>query len=243
MPSGTRQPAYPAAPNQVTPPNQPPSLPPPGQPPPLPPGPPPRRAPRWLTWLGKKVLGWLIFVLLTVLALAWAYDHFFGSDGGGPTGTEGGGGRMETNNLMANDPYVQVRYIYTDIAQGKPDMVCDRFDPRARQQFARNMMGLDDCHQVAMALHERVEAGKATEYASSVGFNTPSALAPSVAAMAPGDTITIDSCEHAVEGGPALGVFVLTKLGHKNQWLVTEHRPGPTECPNASGPSPTSPGR
>ncbi|WP_406640501.1 hypothetical protein [Amycolatopsis sp. WGS_07] len=42
--------------------------------------------------------------------------------------------------------------------------------------------------------------------------------------------MTIDSCTFKVSGGPALGVFQVTKVD-KGQWLITGHTTGPDKCP------------
>jgi hypothetical protein len=41
-------------------------------------------------------------------------------------------------------------------------------------------------------------------------------------------TATIDSCLLNVEGGPALGVFIVTKIDQN--WIVTGHQAGPKQC-------------
>ncbi|KMS69788.1 hypothetical protein ACZ91_66465, partial [Streptomyces regensis] len=124
-----------------------------------------RRPPRWLVWLGKKVLAWLIAILLLALAATWAYNHFFGDSGDGKTTEEyaqEGGGTYRTNELLSDEPYEAVRQVYDAIAQDDPttgeplvDKACGRFAERTQQRFAENL-GFGDCKEAVLALHEQV---------------------------------------------------------------------------------------
>lgn len=194
-----------------------------------------RRAPRWLTWLGKKLLGWLVAVLLLALAATWAYNHFFGSGDSGQTTKEyarGGGGSYHATELLADNPYAAVRSVYDAIAQADPDTgmpdadkACGRFDEAAQQRFAENL-GFDDCRRAVNALHEQVT--HVNDYAESV---YPRGYLPT------STTERIDSCSFTISGGPALGVFTVEKLAHEGQWLITGHETGPDTCPGQASPS------
>lgn len=192
-----------------------------------------RRPPRWLTWLGKKLLGWLVAFLLLALAATWAYNHFFGTGDSGQTTEEyarGGGGSYHATELLADSPYAAVRSVYDAIAQADPDTglpdadkACGRFDEATQQRFAENI-GAADCREAVNALHEQVT--HVNDYAESV---YPRGYLPT------STTERIDSCSFTISGGPALGVFTVEKVEH-DQWLITGHEAGPETCPR-QGPS------
>jgi hypothetical protein len=60
-----------------------------------------------------------------------------------------------------------------------------------------------------------------------------------VSGSVPGDVVTIDSCSFSITGGPALGVFTVTKV-ELGQWLITGHAPGPSRCNGTPTTTPTS---
>lgn len=187
-----------------------------------------RRPPRWLTWLGKKLLGWLVAFLLLALAATWAYNHFFGTADSDQTTEEyarGGGGSYHATELLADTPYAAVRSVYDAIAQADPDTglpdadkACGRFDEATQQRFADNV-GSADCREAVNALHEQVT--HVNDYAESV---YPRGYLPT------STTERIDSCSFTISGGPALGVFTVEKVEH-DQWLITGHAAGPETCP------------
>src|SRR5699024_4218748 len=77
------------------------------------------RAPRWLRWLARKLLAWLIFVLLTIIALYAAFNYFFGDDDTNQQpAAESGGGTYHTNDILPDKPYEAVRTLYEMIATG-----------------------------------------------------------------------------------------------------------------------------
>nr|WP_255375704.1 hypothetical protein [Saccharomonospora sp. CUA-673] len=197
-----------------------------------------RKPPRWLVWLGKKVLAWLIAFLLLAIAATWAYNHFFGDSGAGQTTeeyAEHGGGTYRTNELLSDEPYEAVRQVYDAIAQTDPEtggplvpQACGRFAERTQQTFAENL-GHADCREAVRALHEEVT--HVNDYAESIftrGYLPTS------------EQERIDSCSFTISGGPALGVFVVEKQDHAGQWLITGHEPGPENCPAPPAPQPSN---
>ncbi|PXY17133.1 hypothetical protein [Prauserella endophytica] len=188
-----------------------------------PPAPPRRRVPGWLRWLGKKILGWLIFFLLLALALTWAYNYFFGSDEGDSTksAAQMGGGKYHTNEVLSTRPHVAVQKIYQLVAEGSYERACVRFDNDRgiEQKFARDL-GYPDCRQAVLGL--QTEVSHVTDYSRSIypQYYDPNAT-----------TLRIDSCDFEISGGPALGIFTLTKV-ERDQWLITGHEPGPKVCPD-----------
>jgi len=199
------------------------------------PGPPRRKAPRWLTWIGKKVLGWIIAIVLLAIAGTIAYNHFFPSDAGKSSEevAKEGGGRYHTNHIFSKNPYEAVRFVYQDIAQGSFEDACGRFqyDPTKnidiQSKFAADL-GQSDCRAAVQAINAQVT--NKNSYAESL----PSYISEPLT----GDVVTIDSCTFPIQGGPALGVFTVTKV-ELGQWLITGHTAGPAKCPPLP-PTPTS---
>lgn len=141
----------------------------------------------------------------------------------------------KATNLHASDPYEAVRRVYEDVAAGNGATACLHFDERAREQFSKNL-GYPACEEAAIAL-----SGKVTDvnaYAESLPSTAPDDAAWAAVEKVPrGGTLSVDSCKAAansggVTGGPVLGTFVVTRLEDAagEQWLITDHKPGPTKC-------------
>lgn len=189
-----------------------------------------------MEWLGKKIIGWLIFFLLLAITLTWAYNHFLGKDDDNSTeaAAEQGGGSYHTREILSSEPYEAVRQVYNKTAQEDPgtnepsvDQVCGNFDRETQDLFARNT-GHSDCRQAVLGLHEEVD--HVTDYARSIRPQYYEANT---------STLRVDSCDFDIRGGPALGVFTVQQV-ERGQWLITDHDPGPRTCPDPShtpGPS------
>ncbi|GLY63581.1 hypothetical protein [Amycolatopsis taiwanensis] len=193
------------------------------------------RAPRWAKRLAGKLLSALLFFLVLAIAGKLAYDHFFPSNDDNRPASETGGGTYHANKILSTQPYEAVRTVYDAIAQKDPnpeDMVaraCGRFREDIQQKFAVDL-GFADCHAAVLALHEQVT--NVNSYAESI---------PSYRSGQPTDSVRIDSCSFSISGGPALGVFTVTKV-EKSQWLITGHEPGPPTCAGTSAKTvPTTP--
>ncbi len=196
-----------------------------------------RKVPGWLQWLGKKILGWLVFFLLLAIFATWAFNELFGSNDDNSTEAAArmGGGTYHTEELLAKEPYEAVRKVYDAIAQEDPGTnrpliaeACGRFDNDngIQQRFAENTGDHPDCRHAVIALHEQVT--HVNDYAESIfpRWYDPDAT-----------TVRIDSCDFDIQGGPALGVFTVTKV-EMGQWLITDHEPGPSVCEaNPTGPT------
>lgn len=185
-----------------------------------------RRAPRWLRWLGMKLLAWLIFFLLTAIALTWAANYFLGSDEGEqPPAAKTGGGTFHTNTILATKPYEAVRGVYDAIAKGaEPRYACGRMDRETQRAFAAHL-GYANCRTAVRDLQTQVT--EVNDYAESM----PSSVSKPIT----GDTVRIKSCEFGISGGPALGGFTVSKV-ERGQWLITGHRSGPEHCTSPSTP-------
>ena len=192
------------------------------------------KAPRWLRWLGKKVLGWVIFALLTALALTWAYNYFLGEDEQQPSAAKTGGGTYHVNEILPKNPYEAVRTLYASIAKAsvtdspKPRLICGSFNRSTQQAFAEHL-GYPNCKRAALGLAGQVDHVNA--YAESI----PSSLSQPLRR----DRVRINSCDFGISGGPALGTFTVRKV-ERGQWLIVGHSRGPRRCPAGSaGAEPT----
>lgn len=199
------------------------------------------KMPNWLTWLIRKVVGWAVALLLIGLAATWAYHHYFPSTTAGTdtkTVTDSGGGTYHTNHVFSTDPYDAVAKVYKFIASppdvGSPKypvQACGLFDEPVQAKFARDILpsGDGNCLTAVLNLHPQVTDPDAYfESISNVSGSPQSA------------TMTINSCDFDIQGGPALGVFTVTRV-EQGQWLITDHAPGPAKCPAAPATTPTTP--
>ncbi|MEU0530393.1 hypothetical protein [Amycolatopsis tolypomycina] len=201
-----------------------------------------RRAPKWVTWLGKKVLAWVLAFILLAVAGTWLYNHFFPNDSGKTSAqlAQEGGGKYHTNHVFSTNPYEAVRMVYHNIAQGRVDDACGRFQNEGQRdvqtQFAQ------DIAQTFRQNAAQADCKKAVEFLATQVTNKndyAESLPSSVSEPLPGDTVTIDSCTFPITGGPALGVFTVSKV-EKGQWLITGHAIGPARCSGAPTVAPTS---
>nr|AXL06264.1 hypothetical protein [uncultured bacterium] len=186
-----------------------------------------RRAPRWLAWLGKKVIAWVLAFILLAVAGTWLYNHFFPSNSGKTSAqlADEGGGTYHTNHILSTSPYEAVRQVYDAVAQNLVPQACGRMREDVQQKFAQDL-GYADCQVAVHELNRQVK--NKNDYAESM----PSYVSEPI----PGDTFTISSCQFGIRGGPALGAFTVQKV-EKGQWLITGHTNEPTPCPP---PTPTS---
>ncbi|HVV14329.1 hypothetical protein [Amycolatopsis sp.] len=193
-----------------------------------PPDPRPRiRMPRFVKRALASVLSALIFIAVLGIAGKLLYDHFFPSQDDDRPASETGGGTYHANKILSTEPYEAVRKVYQQIAQGRPDLACGYFDIPVQQKFATDL-GYADCQQAVLDLKTQVTS--VNDYAESLPSNVTENY---------GDTVVVDSCRFTISGGPALGVFTVTKV-EKGQWLITGHEPGPKTCaPATSAATPT----
>ncbi|MDQ7807689.1 hypothetical protein Q5425_28475 [Amycolatopsis sp. A133] len=218
-----------------------------GQPPLIPPGyqlvpVERRRAPKWVSWLGKKVLAWVLAFILLAVAGTWLYNHFFPNDAGKTSAqlAQEGGGKYHTNHVFSTNPYEAVRMVYHNVAQGRVDDACGRFQNEGQRDIQTRFA--QDIAQTFRQSTAQTDCKKAVEFLATQVTNKndyAESLPSSVSAPLPGDTVTIDSCTFPVTGGPALGVFTVSKV-EKGQWLITDHAIGPSKCSSAPTATPTS---
>jgi hypothetical protein len=185
---------------------------------PPPPSPRPKlKMPRFVKRILASVLSALIFLAVLGVAGKLLYDHFFPPQDDDRPASETGGGTYHANKILSTEPYEAVRKVYQQIAQGRPDLACGYFDTPVQQTFATDL-GYGDCQLAVLDLKTKVT--NVNDYAESI---------PSSVSEQYGATVTVDSCRFTISGGPALGVFTVTKV-EKGQWLITAHAPGPRTC-------------
>ncbi|MGW4397512.1 hypothetical protein ACWEHA_19695 [Amycolatopsis nivea] len=181
-----------------------------------------RPVPRWVKRLGGKILGWVIALVILGILINWGYHQIFPSDDGKTSAqiAAEGGGTYHTNHIFSTNPNEAVRFVYHNIAQGRVADACGRFREDIQDKFAKDTTGQPDCKVAVEKLHAQVK--NVNDYAES--------LPSYVSGPTPPPVVKIDSCSFSVSGGPALGVFEVTKVD-KGQWLITGHSSGPEKCP------------
>lgn len=208
-------------------------------PPPFPPGgqpgsqtgqardPRPRRPKRpvWRTLLGSKLFRRLVYILIAIIALNTAYQHYFGVDDSDDA-AKTGGGKTRTNLVLPTTPRETVRLLYDHITKPAPVEACQLFTPQAAKSFASNMHTAT-CQIAINELNAKVT--------SKAMYAEP--VFPSHLSQPPmGNTMRISSCELEVQNGERLGEFTLRKIS-KGQWIITGHQREPRPCPSHSGSS------
>lgn len=201
-----------------------------------------KRPPAWLTAAAGKVVTALLVLAAVVIGIGWAIDHFLGGEEPQAPAQQAKQNRdtpIEAEGQhWANNPYEAVRRIYHDIADGDVEYACLRFTEGSAERFAANT-GHSSCTATARSAHNEVAHQKGqNDYAESIPSYVPPEMHDRISKVAPGASVTIDSCTASaqtggISGGPALGKFVVTRLAdvYGEQWAVTGHRAGPERCP------------
>jgi hypothetical protein len=178
----------------------------------LPPAP---RKPWWRKALASKSLRRLVILLVVILGLYWAYQHYFGSADEDLPASQTGGHTFKDRTLLQTQPHSSVRMVYQRVAENVPDVACGQFTDEAARQFAADV-GADDCPS-AVAMMAAQVTGPKNQYAEPF-FPAEYRNLPSTAS-----TLEISSCKLEVSGGPKLGWFRLQKV-ERDQWIITQHR-------------------
>jgi hypothetical protein len=178
----------------------------------LPPGavPPPPQAPKGRPWwkkvLRSKLFQKLVFLVLVLIGLTWAYNYYFGPapddntvQGGAGPGTQDEPGRRVEN------PAVGMMTLYEFVAAGDKN-ACTLFEKSAAQAFAVDL-GAQDCVSAVAALKGTVDGNLERPDVKWRGLQT----------------VTVSSCTdiRAKPGTKLLGSFVFTNKG--NGWTITDH--------------------
>jgi hypothetical protein len=174
-------------------------------------------------WL-HRLVGLLIIAIIAVWGVPTLINHYFGGNDnpGGPAalhpGTIQGSGRLEKH------PRDAVAAVYHIIATTPPDTACLEFTSAAAAQFARDMHAAD-CTQAVRTIHDGLDANGVNGYSFVV--------IPASAMIQQGNTVQISSCAMQLDGGPRLGLFVVTENQYQ-EWQITGHRNEPNPCPAPS---------
>lgn len=177
---------------------------------------PPKR-PKWKRAVGLlrfKLVRRLLYLVLALLLLNVALDHYFGTDDSGLTGdstpSDLGGG---PSPILQTDPRAAIITFY-DFVATKPETACLLMTEPARARFASNY-GAPDCDTAVDRLNRQVTnpmVYKSPEFGSG-------------ALQLAGPEAKVSSCALNVQGGPRLGAFGLQL--EPEGWIIDGHKPQP----------------
>jgi hypothetical protein len=180
---------------------------------------PPAKKPLWKKILRSKLVRRLIYLLIILLLLSWAYQHYFGNPNENLPASITGGGLYHTNHILKDNPYAAVRQVYLRIADDSPPFACGVFTDEAAQQFAQHFNAADCPHAIDL-LNKQIDrspgAGGVDAY-SNPDFHGKMGEKPD------SGTATISSCELGVTAGPRLGAFTVSRV-ENGQWIITAHQ-------------------
>lgn len=177
---------------------------------------PPPPKPLWRKALASKSLRRLVVLLIVVLGLYWAYQHYFGNKDEDLPASQTGGHTFKDRTLLQTEPHSSVRMVYQRVAENVPDVACGQFTDEAARQFATDV-GAADCPSAVAMLHSEV-TGPKNDYAEPFFPSEYRNVSATTSAL------EISSCKLEVSGGPKLGWFRVEKV-ERGQWIITRHRP------------------
>lgn len=177
---------------------------------------PPPRKPLWKKILGSWLVRRLVLLLIIVLGLYFAYQHYFGSNDENLPASKTGGHTFTDRELLLKAPDQTVRMLYQRVGEGETEVSCGQFTKEAADQFARNF-NATSCQDAVTALSKQL-TGRKNDYAEP-GFPQEMRNLPSSVSV-----LEISSCRLQVVGGPRLGWFRVEKTPYDGQWIITEHQ-------------------
>ncbi|WP_424189945.1 hypothetical protein ACOBQX_14270 [Actinokineospora sp. G85] len=179
----------------------------------------PRRTsrPLWRKVLLSKWFRRVIYLLVVVLLLNWAYDKYFGGPDEDLPASQTGGGKTERTVLFATNPKEAVRAFYDNVAQETLPDACTRFATEQVAQSFATHFNAPDCPTAVKRLHTQVTSKN--NYAE-VFFPTAVSLVPDA-----GGEVRVSSCDLEVNSGPRLGVFTVKEIdkSRAGQWTIVRH--------------------
>ncbi len=169
----------------------------------------------WLIALGSRIFWRVLFLVLFVGSVMWAYNHFFGVDDPGDIAQDSGGVTGAAQGLSAPAGLQgTVGMFYKHVSFADTTRACTLFlRDDTRQKFA-NGFGASDCADAVKTLKTQV---------TSVDKYQQIMFPPDMLKTPTTTKVTIDSCALTVEGGPRLGTFVVEKVGAG--WVITDWSP------------------
>ncbi|MFC7341672.1 hypothetical protein [Saccharopolyspora griseoalba] len=174
--------------------------------------------PWWKKALGLlryKAIRRILYLLVALLLLNWAYNHYFGSsdraDEADPV--QAHRDHLHTNPIRQTKPMNAVRTVYDALAT-EPGTVCEKFTPQGRAGFARGN-NAPDCQAAVNAITAQI-----TE---PMLFKNPNFTGAALD-HAQQDDVTIRGCDTQVTGGPNLGDFELHRQP-TGGWVIVSLTP------------------
>jgi hypothetical protein len=186
--------------------------------------------PLWQKILRNKWLHRAVWLVIIVALASWGVPklihHYLGS---GTDQNPAAPGNLplpkNQSRELAQHQDDAVTDVYLFIATKRPDQACFLFLDGAGQEFA-NAVGASNCEAAIRQLEQQV-----TE-ADSYSTPTLTAQRPLTA-----PTMTIQSCDFDISGGPLLGNFVVSQQPDQT-WGISEYSKGPGSCPSPTAAAP-----
>jgi hypothetical protein len=187
--------------------------------------------PLWRKILRSTPFRWAVGLLVIVLIAIWGVpalvQHYVGGDNDQHTNTAGKPTSIQQSGQLAGAPYDAVADIYLFPAEGMtPDKSCLTFSASAAKSFAQ-AFSTSSCPAAFTKIASMITDKDA--YSDPDTSKLPTSPT--------GDTVTVDSCDLGVTGGPRLGTFTVTHVD--KGWLITGYQ-AQQPCPAPAPPTPTS---
>ncbi|RRO13000.1 hypothetical protein EIL87_25395 [Saccharopolyspora rhizosphaerae] len=179
--------------------------------------------PWWKQALGLLRLKWVrraLYVIIALLLLNLAYDHYFGEgDGSSSESGTGGSAPVDAVPVTAQNPQQAVRSLHNYLRAQPPEQACALFDDDGKADFAA-AHGAPDCGAAARSLHAQITDPNA--------YANPRFDHDAVVEM--GAEAQVRGCRMRVTGGPTLGTFKLTRTP-QGGWTISAYALTSATCP------------
>lgn len=179
--------------------------------------------PWWKKALGLLRRKWvrrILYVLVALLLLNLAYDHYFGGSDGSSSGNgSGGSAPVDSVPMTAQNPQQAIRSVFNYLRAEPPEQACALFDDQGKADFAA-AHGAPDCAGAARAVHGQITDLNA--YANPKFAHD--------AIVEAGPEAQVPGCRIRVSGGPGLGTFKLTRTP-QGGWTISAYALTSSACP------------
>jgi hypothetical protein len=195
---------------------------------------PPAKKPTWKKVLFSKAFRRAAFYLVVIIAVVWAYNHYFGGPADDGLGTQGssGPGQKADPGKASTSPNAAIDTLYRWAATGDQGTnaasACQQLFNAAGQRAFVIDLGGPDCESVVRGLTGKVGV----------------LLRPPLVDTYNKQVIEISSCDDLALKPDTVGMgkFVFTRFG--DGWIISGHEPEPNPCPtpttSSSSPSGSS---
>ncbi|OLR90664.1 hypothetical protein [Actinokineospora bangkokensis] len=185
---------------------------------------PPRKGkPLWRRVLLSKWSRRVLYLLVVVLVLNWAYQHYFGGPDENLPASVTGGGKTERNKVFEFSGEEAVRKVYNDIAQDLSRNACDRFATAEVEQSFADHFNAPDCETAVHRLHAQIpkRTGAVNTFAEASFLKVDR----DTSAQPDPDAQVFSGCGLDTGTGPRLGQFTAEKIAGSagGQWIITAH--------------------